>query len=119
LGGGLDLRLGPSGTPRIAKRLEGRCFFLRNESWDIVPRVNHNTKCVPCSFSFVILFQLVSKPVEFNPNDGVPVLVEMRCPSKDFGGETVFLDLVRSALKILVANVLEQPGLLGGFGKDT
>jgi hypothetical protein len=88
-------------------RLEGGCFFLRNESWDVVPGVNHNTERVPCSFSFVILLQLVPKPVKFNPNDGVPVLVEVRRPSEDFGGKVVLLDLFRSALEVLVANVFE------------
>jgi hypothetical protein len=84
-----------------------------------MPGVDHNAERVLCSFTFVILLQLMSKPVNFNPDDGVPVLVEIRCPSKDFGGKPVFLDLVRPPLKILVANVLEQSGLLRGFSKDT
>jgi hypothetical protein len=87
--------------------LERKCFFLRNESWDVVPGVNHNTERVPCSFGFVVLLQLVAKPVNFNPNDGVPVLVEVRRPSEDFGGKVVLLDLVRSSLEVLVANVLK------------
>jgi hypothetical protein len=88
-------------------RLEGRCFFLRDESWDVVPGVNHNTQCVLCSFTFVILLQLVSKPVKLHPNDGVPVLVEVHRPPEDFGGKVVLLDLFRSAFEVLVANVLE------------
>jgi hypothetical protein len=88
-------------------KLEGRCFFLRNESWDVVPGVNHNAERVPCSFTFVILFQLVPKPVKFNPNDGIPILVEVRRPSEDFSDKVVLLDLFRSALEVLVANVLK------------
>jgi hypothetical protein len=95
------------GTPRIARRLEGRCFFPRNESWDVVPGVNHNPQCVPCPFAFVIVLQLVSKAMKFNPNDGVAVLVEVRRPSEDFGGKVVLLDFSRSAFEVLVANVLK------------
>jgi hypothetical protein len=95
------------GTPRIARRLEGRCFFPRNEPWDVVPGVNHNAERVPCPFSFVILFQLVSKPVKFNSDDGVAVLVEVRRPGEDLGGKVVLLDLFRSPLEVLVANVLK------------
>jgi hypothetical protein len=60
----------------------------------------------------------VPQPVKLNPHDGVPILVEIRRPSEDFSGEAVFLDLVRSPCKILVANVLEQSGLPRSFGED-
>jgi hypothetical protein len=99
--------------------LDANSFFLGNESRDVMPGVNDNVEGMLRSFALVILVELLSKPVKLHPYNSVPVLVEIRRPSKDFGGETVFLDLVRIALKILIANVLEQPGLLGGFGKDT
>jgi len=107
MGGGLDPRLGRWGTRRVATRLKGRCLSLRNESWDVVAGVNHNTERVPRALGFVILLQLLTKPVEFNPNDGVPVLVEIGRPSEDIGGKVVFFDLFRSALEVLIANVLE------------
>jgi hypothetical protein len=98
--------------------LDANCFFPRNESWDVVPGVDHNTEPVPCSFAFVILLQLVSKPVKLHPNDGVPILVEVGCLSENFGGKVVLLDLFRSALEVLVANVLEKFGLSWGFCKN-
>jgi hypothetical protein len=99
--------------------LDANCFFSGNESRHVMPGVNDNVEGMLRSFALVILIELLSKPVEFHPYDSVPVLVEIRCSSKDFGRQTVFLDLVRSPLKILMANVLEQPSLLWGFGKDT
>jgi hypothetical protein len=59
----------------------------------------------------------VPQSVKLNPHDGVPILVEIHRPSQDFSGEAVFLDLVLSPGKILVANVLEQSGLARSFGK--
>jgi hypothetical protein len=56
--------------------------------------------------------------MKLNPHDGVPILVEVWRPPEDFRGEAVFLDLVRSPGKILVANVLEQSSLPRSFGKD-
>jgi hypothetical protein len=97
--------------------LEGRCLFVRNESRDVVSGVNHDTERVPCSFTFVILPQLVPKPVKLHPNDSIPVLVEVRRPSEHFGGKVVLLDLFRSTLEVLVANVLEKFGLSGSFCK--
>jgi hypothetical protein len=99
--------------------LDANSFFPGNESRHIMPGVNDNVEGMLRSFALVIVIELLSKPVELHPHDSVAVLVEIQRPSKDFGGETVFLDLVRLPLKILIANVLEQPGLLGGFGKDT
>jgi hypothetical protein len=99
--------------------LDANCFFPSNESRHVMPGVNRNAEGMLRSFAVVVFLQLLPEAVDFNPHDSVPVLVEIRCSSKDFGGETVFLDLVRSPLKILVANVLEQFGLARGLGKDT
>jgi hypothetical protein len=99
--------------------LDANSFFLGNESRHVMPGVDDNVEGMLRSFALVILVELLSKPVELHPYDSVPVLVEIRRSSQDFGGETVFLDLVRLPLKIFIANVLEQLGLLGSFGKDT
>jgi hypothetical protein len=99
--------------------LNANCFFARDESRHVMPGVNDNVEGILGPFALVILTELLSKPMELHPHDGIPVLVEIRLPCEDFCGETVFLDLVRSSLEILIANVLEQPGLLGGFVKDS
>jgi len=56
--------------------------------------------------------------VDFNPYDGVSVLVEIRCSSQGFRGEIVFLDSVGPTQEVLVANVFEQLGLPRSFGED-
>ena len=56
--------------------------------------------------------------MEFDPYNGVAVLVEVGCLSKGFGGEIVFLDLVGPSTEVLVTNVLKQLGLLRSFIKD-
>jgi hypothetical protein len=99
--------------------LDANCFFLGNESGHVMPGVNDNVEGMLRSWALVILIELLSKPVELHPYNSVPFLVEIRRPSKDFGGKTVFLDLVGLPVKILIADVLEQLGLLGGFVKDT
>jgi hypothetical protein len=99
--------------------LDANCFFPGNESRHVMPRVNDDVKGMLRSCPLVIFIELLSKPVELHPYNSVPILVEIWRPSKDFGGKTVFLDLVRLPMKILIANVLEQLGLLGGLGKYT
>ncbi len=106
------------GRSRISLQLSRRQFVSRNKSRRIVPGVNHNAEGVPCSFAFVILLQLPPKPVDFNPHDGVSVLVEIRCSSQGFRGQIVFFDSVGPTQEVLVANVFEQLGLPRGFGED-
>jgi len=59
-----------------------------------MPGFDDNLDRVVGDYPFVILLQVLSKPVCLNAHDGILALIEIRASSEDFSGEGIFLNSI-------------------------
>jgi hypothetical protein len=59
-----------------------------------MPEFEDNLDRVVGAYPFVILLQVLSKPVCLNAHNGILALIEIRTSSEDFSGEGIFLNSI-------------------------
>jgi hypothetical protein len=74
-----------------------------------VPRRNHQAYRPSHSFVLVDLDQSLTQRVDGHTHDGVGLGIETGPPSQRLGRNRVFLDLVRPALEVFLADILKHP----------
>ena len=70
--------------------------------------LNRNPEPLAGALRTVILRQLSTQPVGFYPNNRIPGLIEIGRAAQDLRSKTVFLDRIRFAPEIPLANMFQQ-----------
>jgi hypothetical protein len=76
---------------------------------NVTPGWNHNPKWVIRALGLIVFAELLAKPVHLDAGNSILAGIEALGPAEDVNGDVVFLYLVRFALEVFGAKVLQQP----------
>src|SRR5262245_6171469 len=95
---------GYSGFPRVRARLKwGRAVF--REGRDVMPDRNGQPDRMIRAFGLVILTQLFAQPPDLHPDNRILFFVEIGRASEGLNANSVFLEQLSLAMKILLAKI--------------